>query len=261
MDCGLHPAYVGVSSLPFFDEIDPRSVDLLLVTHFHLDHAAALPYFLEKTNFQGKTFMTHPTKSIYKLILQDFIKVSHLSVEDVLYTEADLLNSMDKIDVLNFHQVVHYKGIKFWAYNAGHVLGAAMFLIEIAGIKILYTGDYSRREDRHLMSAELPEDNKIDVLIVEATYGIQKLPPVAEREKRFTELVREIVEIRRGKALLPVFALGRAQELLLILDEFWEANPQLHTIPIYYASALAKKCLNGKQNKHTMRQRWVHYCE
>lgn len=54
LDCGLHPAYVGVSSLPFFDEIDPAAIDLLLVTHFHLDHAAALPYFLMKTEFKGK---------------------------------------------------------------------------------------------------------------------------------------------------------------------------------------------------------------
>lgn len=188
-----------------------------------------------------------PTKSIYKLILQDFIKVSHLSVEDVLYSEADLLKSMDKIDCLNFHEVVHYKGIKFSAYNAGHVLGAAMFVIEIAGIRILYTGDYSRREDRHLMSAEMPEQS-IDVLVVEATYGIQRLPPVSEREKRFTELVREIVEVRRGKCLLPVFALGRAQELLLILDEYWAQNPTLHSIPIYYASALAKKCMSGESS-------------
>jgi Cft2 family RNA processing exonuclease len=72
----------------------------------------------------------------------------------------------------------------------------------------------------------------------------RRLPPVAEREKRFTELVRDIVEVRRGKALLPVFALGRAQELLLILDEYWAANPALHHIPIYYASALAKKTMS-----------------
>jgi len=78
----------------------------------------------------------------------------------------------------------------------------------------------------------------------------QRLPPVAEREERFTELVRDIVEVRRGKALLPVFALGRAQELLLILDEFWAANPQLHNIPVYYASALAKKTLAVFQVRH-----------
>jgi len=247
LDCGLHPAYVGVSSLPFFDEIDPASIDLLLVSHFHLDHAAALPFFLTKTSFKAPCYMTTPTKSIYKLILTDYIKVSQLSEEDGLYTEADLNASMDRIDTVNFHQATTVKGIKFTAYNAGHVLGAAMFVIEIAGVRILYTGDYSRREDRHLMSAELPSDGAIDVLVVEATYGIQRLPPVAEREQRFTELVRDIVEVRRGKCLLPVFALGRAQELLLILDEYWAQHPPLHHVPIYYASALAKKCMSVYQ--------------
>jgi cleavage and polyadenylation specificity factor subunit 3 len=64
-------------------------------------------------------------------------------------------------------------GVKFSAYRAGHVLGAAMFLIEIDGIKLLYTGDYSREEDRHLKPAEVP-DCEVDVLIVESTYGVQK---------------------------------------------------------------------------------------
>lgn len=73
----------------------------------------------------------------------------------------------------------------------------------------------------------------------------QRLPPVSEREKRFTELVRDIVETRRGKCLLPVFALGRAQELLLILDEYWSSTPSLHSTPVYYASALAKKAMSA----------------
>jgi cleavage and polyadenylation specificity factor subunit 3 len=246
LDCGLHPGYTGIASLPFFDEIDPKEIDLILISHFHLDHAAALPYFLLKTDFRGEVYMTHPTKSIYKLILQDYVKVSTISVEETLYDEKDLLASMDRIKVVNYHQIVQYKGIKFWCYNAGHVLGAAMFMIEIAGVHILYTGDYSRREDRHLMSAETPEI-KPDVLIIEATYGVHTLPPVQERENIFTGLVQEIVTERRGKCLLPVFALGRAQEVLLILDEYWESNPTLHGIPIYYASALAKKCMNVYQ--------------
>jgi cleavage and polyadenylation specificity factor subunit 3 len=66
--------------------------------------------------------------------------------------------------------------------------------------------------------------------------------PREERESRFTNTVRNIVT-RGGKCLIPVFALGRAQELLLILDEFWSAHPELHDIPIYYASSLAKKCM------------------
>eukprot|EP01083_Nonionella_stella_P096646 271740_1 len=241
LDCGIHPAYNGIAALPYFDEIDPASIDLLLVTHFHLDHAAALPYFLAKTDFKGRVFMTHPTKSIYKLILQDYVKVSTISVEETLYTEKDLLNSMEKIETVNYHQSVHVNGIKFGAYNAGHVLGAAMFMIEIAGVKILYTGDYSRKDDRHLTGAETPND-KPDVLIIESTYGTQTLLPVKDREKLFTDRVHQIIR-RGGRCLIPVFALGRAQELLLILDEYWEKNHSLQSYPIYYASALAKKCM------------------
>ena len=54
LDCGIHPAYSGLSALPFFDEIDPGSVDLILISHFHLDHAASLTYFTERKNFKGK---------------------------------------------------------------------------------------------------------------------------------------------------------------------------------------------------------------
>eukprot|EP00475_Leptophrys_vorax_P011518 TRINITY_DN18076_c0_g1_i2.p1 TRINITY_DN18076_c0_g1~~TRINITY_DN18076_c0_g1_i2.p1 ORF type:complete len:757 (-),score=215.00 TRINITY_DN18076_c0_g1_i2:48-2318(-) len=258
LDCGIHPAGSGIAALPFLDEIDLSTVDMLLVSHFHLDHAAALPHLLEKTDFKGRVFMTHPTKSIYKLILLDYVKVSTISIEETLYDEKDLLNSMDKIECINFHEVVHYKGIKFWCYNAGHVLGAAMFMIEIAGIKILYTGDYSRSEDRHLNCAELPEV-KPDILIIESTYGVQTLSPVAQREKLFTDFVHQIIR-RGGRVLIPVFALGRAQELLLILDEYWDANPALQDYPIYYASALAKKCMLVYQtyihmmNKHIQQQ-------
>lgn len=117
----------------------------------------------------------------------------------MLYTETDLEESMDKIETINFHEVKEVAGIKFWCYHAGHVLGAAMFMIEIAGVKVtffggffmcnhidlpfffkvtymyifhlfsppklLYTGDFSRQEDRHLMAAEIPSV-KPDILII-----------------------------------------------------------------------------------------------
>ncbi|CAJ0650398.1 11363_t:CDS:2, partial [Entrophospora sp. SA101] len=213
LDAGVHPAYNGLAALPFYDEIDPATVDVLLISHFHLDHAASLPYFLEKTTFQ----------------------------DDMLYDEKDLQRSYDKIEAVDYHQEVEVEGIKFTSYNAGHVLGAAMFLIEIAGVKILYTGDYSREEDRHLMAAELPHTQS-DVLITESTYGVQSHEPRLEKEARFTGLVHDIVQ-RGGRCLMPVYALGRAQELLLILDEYWEAHPELESVPIYYASSLAKKCM------------------
>lgn len=117
----------------------------------------------------------------------------------MLYTETDLEESMDKIETINFHEVKEVAGVKFWCYHAGHVLGAAMFMIEIAGVKVnkffksvvvlllvclgteqwsgtkctytfslpklLYTGDFSRQEDRHLMAAEIPSV-KPDILII-----------------------------------------------------------------------------------------------
>lgn len=177
---------------------------------------------MEKTSFKGgkgKVFMTHPTKAIYKMLLSDYVKVSNIAVEEVLYDEQDLVNSMERIETLNYHQEIEHKGIKIWSYNAGHVLGAAMFMVEIAGVKILYTGDFSRQEDRHLMAAEIPNIMP-DVLIVESTYGVHIHESRQEREKRFTGTVRDIVFNRSGKCLIPVFALGRAQELLLILGLF-----------------------------------------
>lgn len=126
-----------------------------------------------------------------------------------------------------------------------------MYLIDIAGLKILYTGDYSREEDRHLVKAEIPP-TRPDVLIVESTYGVQSLEGREEKELRFTSLVHSIIR-RGGHVLLPAFALGRAQELLLILDEYWKKHPDLHNVPIYYASSLARKCMAVYQTYiHTM---------
>lgn len=193
---------------------------------------------MEKTNFKGRVFMTHPTRAIYKWLLSDYVKISSISSDDQLYDEQDLERSYDRIEVVDYHQQVEVEGIKFTPFNAGHVLGAAMFLIEIAGIRILYTGDYSREEDRHLMAAEKPPNVIPEVLICEATYGVQSHEPRADREYRFTKMVHEVVT-RGGRCLLPVFALGRAQELLLILDEYWQAHPELHNVPIYYASSVS----------------------
>jgi cleavage and polyadenylation specificity factor subunit 3 len=245
LDCGVHPAHTGVSSLPFLDLVDLSKIDAILITHFHLDHAAALPFLTEKTEFKGQVYMTHPTKAILKWLLNDYIRVINSSAEQDFYTEQDLLNCYNKIIPIDYHQQTEVKGIKFTALNAGHVLGAAMFLIEIEKSKLLYTGDFSREEDRHLKAAESPGCT-LDAMITESTYGVQCHLPRSERESRFTSVVSNVVE-RGGRCLLPVFALGRAQELLLILEEHWEDNPHLKGIPIYYASALAKRCMSVYQ--------------
>ena len=67
--------------------------------------------------------MTHATKAIYKILLSDFVKVSNISVDDVLYDEAQLNKSLDRIEQIDFHQEFDHGGVRIWAYNAGHVLG------------------------------------------------------------------------------------------------------------------------------------------
>lgn len=231
-----------MNSLPFYDDYDLSTVDILLISHFHLDHAASLPYVMERTNFKGRVFMTHPTKAIYRWLLGDFVRVSSApDSQESLYTEADLSASFDRIETIDYHSTMEVNGIKFTAYHAGHVLGAAMYLVEIAGVKVLFTGDYSREEDRHLNPAEVPQQ-KVDVLITESTYGTGIHQQRLEKESRLTSLIHNTVK-NGGRCLLPVFALGRAQEILLILDEYWESHPELEGINIYYASVLAKKCM------------------
>lgn len=253
LDCGIHPGYDGMNGLPFFDPVEPDQIDVVLITHFHLDHAASLPYLTERTSFRGRIFMTHPTKAVIRLLLGDYLRLLQMKnakPEDVLYTEAELQSCMDKIELIDYHTTVTVGGLSFHALYAGHVLGACMYFMDIGGRTVLYTGDYSMEEDRHLMAAEIPA-RKPDVLIVESTYGVQVHASRAEREARFTGTIERVVT-RGGRCLIPVFALGRAQELLLILDEYWQANPHLQNIPIWYASKLASRALRVYQTYANM---------
>ncbi|KAL7066620.1 putative cleavage and polyadenylation specificity factor subunit 3 [Cryptosporidium serpentis] len=254
-DCGIHPAFSGIGSLPVFDAVDVSSIDLCLVTHFHLDHSGALPYFVSSTDFNGRIFMTEPTKAICKLVWQDYARMNRFSTSSPtpadsdeapascvnLYTEPDIEKAMKRIEIIDFRQQAEINGVRISCYGAGHVLGACMFLVEIGGVRILYTGDYSREDDRHVPRAEIPPVD-VHVLICESTYGTRLHEPRKDREKRFLGCVQSILS-RQGKCLLPVFAIGRAQELLLILDEYWAQTSCLHNIPIYYASPMSVKCM------------------
>lgn len=251
LDAGVHPGLTGLNSLPFYDEYDLSKVDLLLISHFHLDHAASLPYVMQHTNFRGRVFMTHATKAIYRWLLTDFVRVTSLNISSNdpnssgsssnLYTDEDLMKSFDRIETIDFHSTMELDGIRFTAYHAGHVLGACLYLIEIGGLKVLFTGDFSREESRHLPIAEVPSVRP-DILITESTFGTATHEPRDEKEDRMTRIIHSTL-LKGGRVLMPVFALGTAQELLLILEDYWSMNEDLHNIDIYFASSLARKCL------------------
>lgn len=144
LDCGVHPGFSGMASLPFFDVIDMSTVDAMLITHFHLDHSAAMPYVVGHTSFQGTILMTHATKAITATLLRDFVKVSKGGdgVQGGLYSDADLDAALERTRLINFGQTVHIGEIAITPHRAGHVLGAAMFMVEIAGTRVLYTGRF-----------------------------------------------------------------------------------------------------------------------
>lgn len=159
-----------------------------------------------------------------------------------LFSEADVRASVELARAVDYHQVTTVSGgLKFTPYHAGHVLGAAMFLIEIAGLKVLYTGDYSREEDRHLVMAEIPPVRP-DVLICESTFGVHTMPDRKDKEEQFTTLVSNIVR-RGGKVLMPIPSFGNGQELALLLDEYWDNHPELQGVPVYVASGLFERGL------------------
>lgn len=145
----MNKNYQGVNALPYFDKISRiEDLDLILITHFHLDHCGALPYFLKNYKFKGKIFMTRPTKEIYNLVLRDSIKVKSENFGPDLINEQSIDNSLKNIETIDYDSEQVYKGIKIKCYNAGHVLGAAMFMVDIDGVRVLYTGDYSTENER-----------------------------------------------------------------------------------------------------------------
>ena len=256
-DCGLHPGKKGDGSLPYFDNADEcgvedlSEVDVCLITHFHIDHVGAVPFLTEKTDFQGRLIMTNPTKEISPMVLNDFVKMGVAGDKELLFSEQDVAACFAKAEPLEVHGFLDVDGIKIQAYNAGHVLGACMFMIEIAGVRVLYTGDFSRAHDRHLKGAETPQVSP-NVLVCESTFGAQNHPSPEARERQMLQAVVSTVK-KGGRVLFPVFALGRAQELLLILDEYWDSHPELQHIPIYYGSKIASKCMTiYKKYKNVM---------
>jgi len=123
-------------------------------------------------------------------------------------------------------------------YYAGHVLGAGMFQVVSNGESFVYTGDYNSTPDNHLESAWI-DDCKPDVLITETTYATTVRGTREQREIEFLEAIHNAVK-NNGKVLIPVFALGRAQELCMVIENYWHQHNL--KAPIYFSAGTTLKC-------------------
>ncbi|KXN71696.1 Metallo-hydrolase/oxidoreductase [Conidiobolus coronatus NRRL 28638] len=254
LDCGIHAYNTGFDRYPNFSRIAnsnkqlTQKIDLLLITHFHIDHIGALPVFTEQFGYDGPIYMTHPTKAFLPIMLEEGQRQQGDNKKDnrkgaqtdagYYYTSEDITSCMAKVTGFDLKQTITLEGgLEFTAYYAGHVLGAAMFHIKYKNYSVVYTGDYNMTPDRHLEAASIPHLQP-DLLITESTYGDMIRESIQIRENDFLTKVHECVD-KGGKILVPSLALGRAQEMCALLDEYWEANQLKH--PIYFAGGLTKR--------------------
>ncbi|KAL3501986.1 hypothetical protein ACH5RR_036435 [Cinchona calisaya] len=242
-DCGMHMGYLDHRRYPDFSLI-PRdasedftsSLTCIIVTHFHLDHIGALPYFTEVCGYKGPIYMTYPTKALAPLMLEDYRKVMvDRRGEEEQFSSEHIAECMQKVTAVDLKQTVQVdKELQIRAYYAGHVLGAAMFYAKVGDAAVVYTGDYNMTPDRHLGAAQI-DRLQLDLVITESTYATTFRDSKYVREREFLKAVHNCVA-GGGKVLIPSFALGRAQELCMLLDDYWERMNL--KIPIYFSAGL-----------------------
>jgi len=247
LDCGMHMGYNDERRFPDFSYITKNGnvnemIDCLVISHFHLDHCGALPYFTEMIGYDGPIYMTAPTKAICPLLLEDYRKITVERKGDSNFFTAQMVKDcMKKVTIINLHESIKVcDDLEIKAYYAGHVLGACLFKITIGSNSIVYTGDYNMTPDRHLGAAWI-DKCKPDILITETTYATAIRESKRSREQNFLKKVHECV-LEGGKVLIPVFALGRAQELCILIESFWERMGL--KIPIYFSTGMTSKANN-----------------
>ncbi|KAF9306447.1 Integrator complex subunit 11 [Mortierella antarctica] len=244
LDCGMHMGFNDERRFPDFSYISKTGdftemLDCVIISHFHLDHCGALPFFTEMCGYDGPIYMTHPTKAICPLLLEDYRKISvDRKGERNFFTSANIKDCMKKVIAVNLHQSIMVDDdLEICAYYAGHVLGAAMFYIRVGEESLVYTGDYNMTPDRHLGSAWI-DKVRPDLLITESTYATTIRDSKRSRERDFLKKVHDCVA-DGGNVIIPVFALGRAQELCILIETYWERMDL--KVPIYFSTGLTEK--------------------
>ncbi len=225
LDCGVNPGSSrAFEAFPRFDcpsfELD--SLDAVVISHAHLDHCGLVP-FLYKYGYDGPVYCSAPTSNLMTLLQLDYLDVANKQGITAYYDQKDVRECVLHTIPLRYGVVTDIApDVRLTLHNAGHILGSSMAHMHIGeGLhNIVYTGDYKFARTM-LLEAATTEFPRVETVITESTYGGMDdlMPSRVEAEERLTAIVNETLE-RKGKVIIPVPAVGRAQEIMLVLDGY-----------------------------------------
>lgn len=218
LDCGIK-----LGKQTEFPVVDDNEIPKdIVISHAHLDHSGYLAHVKNKN-----IYATKPSKDLIPILLSDYSRISHL--------EIDLNSIMKDFRLLNYNDPINLNGIKTELFNAGHILGSAM----IKADDILYTGDFNARGTKILDPAPIV---KSKTLILDSTYSGKEdiIPSLKDELNRLADIINETID-RGGIVLIPSFAVGRAQEILIALDSFIRSG-KITKVPVY-VDGMIKKAL------------------
>lgn len=255
LDCGMFQG-INTSDLNLTFGFDPTEVDYLLLSHAHIDHTGLVPR-LVKLGFEGQIFCTRSTLELCKIMLMDSAYIQERDLERVnqrrkkrgeeliesLYGPEDVDKALNMMIPVRMNEAFYLEeGIRVEYFGAGHILGSAGIFItfenEHYDKKLFFTGDIGRLKNRILESpSPFPQ---ADYIICESTYGDRLHEQEVNVKKRLLDIVNETCVVRKGKLIIPAFAVDRTQELIYILDQL-ESEGKLPFIKVYVDSPLAVK--------------------
>jgi metallo-beta-lactamase family protein len=231
---------------------DPKTLDAVVLTHAHLDHSGLLPR-LVAGGYKGRIYCTPGTLELCGLVLPDAGRIQEEDARQAnrhgytkhapaqpLFTEADALRTLTQLQPFGYERTVDLGGgVSFEFLPAGHLLGSAYVRLTAPGGTILFGGDLGRYN-----RPVLPDPHPVaqaDVLVVESTYG-DRLHPADDDGERLAEVIRTTID-RRGKVIVPSFAIGRVEEVLYWVKRL-EEEGRIPVVPVYVDSPMALEALN-----------------
>ena len=254
LDSGMHPKFEGEEALPNWKALGDRKLDAIIVSHSHQDHIGTLPVLMRRQP-QARVFMTEPTSEIGNALLHNSVNVMTRQREDLgtmlypLFTHRETDRAADRWQTCALRQPYSLAGerasanetdsITFEFFDAGHVLGSTGILIRAEGRTLFYTGDVNF-DDQTIAQAAVFPGEKIDILVMECTRGDTPVPATwsrASEEQRFMGAIQDAFA-RGGCVLIPVFALGKTQEVLAMLYKL--RREKILDFPIYIGGLSAK---------------------